>query len=72
MEKESNLKSVSVVSHIVEQGYYVLIEKRSDIEVLEAVMNFDYDSIEYYVEFIDALDSLNFLPKKMIGTKYEE
>lgn len=63
MEKESDLKSVSVVSHIVEQANDVFIEERSNIEAQEAMMNFDCDSIKYYDESIDTLDRFEFSSK---------
>ena len=38
MKKESDLKSISVVNHIVERGSEVSIEERFGVDSLDAVM----------------------------------
>uniref|UniRef100_M1DKU7 Integrase core domain containing protein n=1 Tax=Solanum tuberosum TaxID=4113 RepID=M1DKU7_SOLTU len=49
MKQESNLKSVSVVNYIVEQGSEVSIKERLGVDALSAViMNFDVDGIDDY------------------------
>ena len=47
MKKSSELKSISVVNHIVESGYKVSIKERLGIDALTVVMiNFDTNDIE--------------------------
>ncbi|XP_015163866.1 uncharacterized protein [Solanum tuberosum] len=61
MKYESDLKSVSVVNHMVEQ------ESEVSIEVLAVIMNFDNDGIDDYDELVVSLDrfEFHFKPKRM-------
>lgn len=68
MKQESNLKLVSVVNQIVEQGSDVSIEERLGVDALAAVMmNFEGDGIEDYDELVVALDRFELCskPKKL-------
>ncbi|KAK4724087.1 hypothetical protein R3W88_026866 [Solanum pinnatisectum] len=68
MKQSSELKSVSMVTHIVESGSEVPIEERLGVDALAAVMmNFDGDGIEDYDELITALDRFEFrsIPKRL-------
>ncbi|XP_015166987.1 uncharacterized protein [Solanum tuberosum] len=60
----SELKSVSVVNHIVESGYEVSIEERLGIDALAVVMmNFEGGGIDDFDELVAALDRLEFRSK---------
>ncbi|KAK4713472.1 hypothetical protein R3W88_019379 [Solanum pinnatisectum] len=64
MKQESDLKSVSVVNHIVELGSDVSIEERFGINALATVMmNFEGDGIEDYDELVAALYRFEFCSK---------
>ncbi|XP_049394646.1 uncharacterized protein LOC125858920 [Solanum stenotomum] len=68
MKQESDLKSVSVVNHIVELGSDVSIEERLGVDAVVAIMmNFEGDGIEDYDELVAALDRFEFRskPKKL-------
>ncbi|XP_015161562.1 uncharacterized protein [Solanum tuberosum] len=69
MKHESDLKSASVVNHIVKEESEVFIEDKSGVEALPAViMNFDRDEIDEYDELVFARDGVNFSrrqPKKL-------
>ncbi|XP_049371952.1 uncharacterized protein LOC125836842 [Solanum verrucosum] len=68
MKQESDLKTVSVVTHMVERGSKVSIEERLGVDTLAAVMiNFEGDGIEDYDELVAALDRFAFRskPKKL-------
>ncbi|XP_049369182.1 uncharacterized protein LOC125834055 [Solanum verrucosum] len=64
MKQSIELKSVSMVTHIVESGFEVPIKERLGVDALTAVMmNFDGDGIEDYDELVAALDRLE-IPSK--------
>ncbi|KAK4721455.1 hypothetical protein R3W88_011688 [Solanum pinnatisectum] len=64
MKQESDLKSVSVVTHIMERGYDVSIEERLGVDALAVVMmNFEGDAIEDYEELVAILDRFEFRSK---------
>ncbi|KAK4733986.1 hypothetical protein R3W88_008247 [Solanum pinnatisectum] len=64
MKQSSELKSVSLVNHIVESGFEVSIEERLGVDALAVVMmNFEGDGIEDYDELVTALDRLEFRSK---------
>ncbi|XP_049399807.1 uncharacterized protein LOC125863875 [Solanum stenotomum] len=64
MKQESDLKSVSVVNHIVEGGCEVSIEERLGVDALAGViMNFKGDGIEDYDELVAALYRFEFRSK---------
>ncbi|XP_049399781.1 uncharacterized protein LOC125863840 [Solanum stenotomum] len=68
MKKESDLKYVSVVNHIVKRGSKVSIEESLGVDPLVAViMNIEGDGIEDYDELVAALDRFEFhsKPKKL-------
>ncbi|XP_015158484.1 uncharacterized protein [Solanum tuberosum] len=64
MKKESDLKSVLVVNHIVERGFEVSIEERLGVDALATVMiNFEGDGIEDYDELVATLHRFEFRSK---------
>ncbi|XP_015167823.1 uncharacterized protein [Solanum tuberosum] len=68
MKQSCELKSVSMVTHIVESGSKVSIEERLGVDTLATVMmNFDSDGIEDYDELVAALDmfELRSKPKRL-------
>uniref|UniRef100_M1D9K3 Integrase core domain containing protein n=1 Tax=Solanum tuberosum TaxID=4113 RepID=M1D9K3_SOLTU len=68
MKQESDLKSVSVVNHIVERGSDVSIEERLGVDALAvAMMNFEGDGIEDYDELVAVLDrfDIHSKPKRL-------
>ncbi|KAK4727138.1 hypothetical protein R3W88_032055 [Solanum pinnatisectum] len=64
MKQERDLKSVSMVNHIVEQDSVVSIEERLGVDALTMVMmNFDGDCIKDYDKLVVALDRFEFRSK---------
>ncbi|XP_049394609.1 uncharacterized protein LOC125858867 [Solanum stenotomum] len=64
MKQSSELKSVSMVTHIVESGSKVPIEERLGVDPLAVVMmNFEGDSVKDYDELVAALDKFEFCSK---------
>ncbi|XP_049383860.1 uncharacterized protein LOC125848070 [Solanum stenotomum] len=64
MKEESDLKSVSMVNHIVEQGFDVSMEQRLGVDTLASVMmNFEGDGIEDYDKLVVTLDRFEFCSK---------
>ena len=61
MKHSSELKALSMVTHIVESGSEVPIEERLGVDALAAVMmNFESEGIEDYDELVAALDKFEF------------